>query len=386
MRRPIDIAGLFALAALLLAGCTTGRVAPSDLQRPSLTFETDLFGERPEIVEPAQIFALTDSQRQAFLDFFDDPAQQRAPAHKRVRRYLEIVTEGFDFHNDTRTAAEALRTSEGNCLTLALLTTALADLADVEVGYQIVKSTPVFEMTGSVVTRGLHVRSILYDPSWEPGTTLFLRRPGIQFDFFPTGTERFVSNLSHREYVAMYYSNIAGEAIAGGDNRLAFWLSLTSLDVAPDNVIALNTIAVAYRRAGDEAKAEEILRYGIATAPKEVSFLRNYSALLERQGRVEEAAEIDAALDALDDANPFDGVMAGQLAYSDGDYREAITHFRRAAKIAPYLHEAHMGMALAYLKLGNANRGKAELKRAIEKTQRRTTRSIYEAKLATLNY
>ncbi len=332
------------------------------------------------------MFALSENQEQAFFEYSNDPKRRNLAAHKLVKQYLESVTQDFDFHNDTRTASEALQTSEGNCLSLAILTTALADLAGVEVGYQLADSTPVFELTGSVVSKGLHVRSILYDPSWTSpmdGGILFTR-PGIRVDYFPDGTERFVGNLSYSDYVAMYYSNVAGEALADGDLDTAFWFSLESLAISRDNVGALNTMAVVYRQAGDEAMAEAIYKYGIDKMPKAVSLLRNYRVLLKRQGRTEEAEAVDARLAALDDRNPFDWIVAGRQAYLDGEYREAISHYRRAADQAPYLHEAYHGMALAYLKLGDADRAESALERALENSRRRATASRYQAKLAAL--
>lgn len=353
---------------------------------PALTFATERFGERPQIIEPKDLFALSESQEQAFLEHFNHPARRDLAAHKRVHEYLELVTKDFDFRNDTRTASEALDTSEGNCLTLAILTTALADLADVEVGYELVDSAPVFELTGSVVSKGVHLRSVLYDPAWASPLRrqILFSRPGIRIDYFPTGTERFVGNVSHADYVAMYYSNIAAEALADGDLDNAFWFSLESLTVSPDNITALNTIAVVHRQAGDEVTAEAIYSYGIDRRPKSVSLLRNFRALLIRQGRTAEAEAIHARLAILDDSNPFDWILAGRQAHRESEYREAITHYRRAVKQAPYLHEAYLGMALAYVQLGDMNRAEAALQRALETTQRRATASRYEAKLAAL--
>lgn len=385
LKVPVFNVGLIGACALL-AACATAERAGSDEASPSLVFAAERFGDRPPVIEPADIFALTESQAQAFLEFFDDPTHRHLGAHERVMEYLDRVGDDFDFHSDTRTASAALETHEGNCLTLAILTTALADLAGVEVGYQLVDSAPVFELTGSVVSKGVHVRSILYDPSWTPPTAggFLSVRPGIRVDYFPDGTERFAGNLSYPDYLAMYYSNVGGEALADGDLDTAFWYALESLAVSPDNVAALNTIAVVYRQAGDDAMAETVYRYGIDKAPRAVSLLRNYRILLTRQGRSAEADAIEARLSRLHDLNPFDWIVAGRQAYFEGEYREAIGHYRRAAEKAPYLHEAYHGMALAYLKLGDAERAETALRRALENSRRQATTSRYQAELAAL--
>lgn len=372
---------LLALAATVLGACATQSAPTPAGEQPVLEFPDTLFGERPRVPEIADIFYLPEARESDFLHFFRSPIRNDLPAHRRVQQYLVEVTEKFDFHNDTFMAAESLEASAGNCLSLAILTTALADLAGVEVGYQLVEGSPVFELRGDVGVRGLHVRSLLYDPS---STTRIGQRNGIKIDYFPDGSERFVDNLSHDEYYALYYSNVAGEALANGNYELAYWYLLESLELAPNNSKALNMMAVAYHRMGDSETAERIYRFGIDWLPEKVSFLRNYRTLLETQERREEAAAIAAMLAKIEEPNPFDWLAAGRNAYTSGHYREAIDLYQRAVDIAPYLHQGYLGLALAHLRIGENRSAERHLERAIEHAQRVDTRSMYQAKLAAL--
>ena len=373
------------LLVLLLAACATNQVSTPSAYQTTLSFDPGLFGERPDIVDAADLFDLRERQEAAFLEFFHDPAKQATPPHVRIYDYLLFTTSDFDFHNDTRTATQALDSSSGNCLSLAILTTALANLANVETGYQLVDSTPVFERRGSVVSKGIHVRSILYDPTWQPEkeSVAARKRPGIRFDYFPEDTDRvrLIGNLSSAAYVAMYYSNVAGEAIATGDINSAFWYLLESLKQKPENTIALNMLAIVYRRAGDEGMTEQIYKYGIDSLPEKASFLRNYHFLLKHQGRNAEAESISKSLAKLNDRNPFTWVNAGRSALANGEHRDAVKYFKKALEIAPYLHEAYALMAIAHLRMGDKTRGERELKHALENAQRQTMRSLYQAKL-----
>ena len=376
---------LTVLLTVLLAACATSHVRKPSADQTDLSFDASLFGEKPRIVGANDLFELRDNQRQAFLEFFNSPAQQATPAHERIYHYLLLTTSEFDFHSDTRTAAQVLDSSSGNCLSLAILTTALANIANVETGYQLVDSTPVFERKGDVVSKSIHVRSILYDPTWQPGEgdVAEFERPGIRFDYFPEDTDRvrLIGNLSSSAYTAMYYSNIAGEALANGDINSAFWHLLESLEQEPENTIALNTMAVVYRRAGDVRMAEQIYQYAVDNLPGDVSILRNYLALLKSQGRIEEARSISRSLAAFDDDNPFNWVNAGRSALADGEHREAIRYFDQALELAPYLHEAYALKAVTHLRMGNRKRAERELKQALENAHRQTTRSMYQAKL-----
>jgi len=65
--------------------------------------------------------------------------------------------------------------------------------------------------------------------------------------------------------------------------------------------------------------------------------------------RSAESDEIDRSLSQLDDPNPFDWISAGQNAYDANEFRRAIGFFRKGADHAPYVHEAHFGLAKAKL-------------------------------------
>lgn len=386
---------VIALAVFLVSGCATHQsqfrpdnqsTKPVDETRPTLTFSNGLFGEPPDIIPVADIFRLSDKQQADFKRYFDSPILQNTPAHERVFTYLRDITMYFGYQGNTFTAEQALLNASGNCLSLAILTTALAKLADVDTAYQLVDSTPVFESHKDIVYRGQHVRTKLFRTDIEHGESKFLLgRNGLLIDYFPTRGARFVANISEAEYIAMYYNNLASEAIAQGDLDTAFWLLLKTLELTPDAAGAINSMAVIHRRAGDMDKAEEIFEYGITHLDDKIGLLRNYRVLLEQQGRHDEVARINRRLAQIDDPNPFDWLHAGHGAYSDGDFREAVLFYRKAAKIAPYLHESYAGMAKAYYMTGDYDGAEQAFKTALEKSQRLSTRSMYEAKLFALS-
>lgn len=133
---------------MLLTACSTNQFSVPYSDESSLSFDANLFGDRPSIVSAANLFELRESQKTAFLDYFHDPSRQSTIPHERVYNYLHTTTADFDFHNDTHTATETLDNAADNCLSLVILTTALAKLANVETGYELVDSTPVFERRG----------------------------------------------------------------------------------------------------------------------------------------------------------------------------------------------------------------------------------------------
>jgi len=351
----------------------------------NISFDSDLFGDQPKIITVADIYRLSDDQQKAFQTYFRDPALQGIPAHRRLYDYLESITMNFGYQGETYAAEVALRRSSGNCLSLAILTTALAQLAGVDVGYQLVDSSPVFEAQGKVVFRGQHVRTKLYEPRREAVDGEFvIRRGGLLVDYFPNAGDRFVSNINKAEYQAMYYNNLASEAISREDYGKAFWLLRRALELTPYDAGAINSMAIVYRRAGNVEKSEEIYRYGIKNLSNKVSLLRNYRVLLSEQERFAEVEELNLALAELDEDSPFDWLHAGHDAFAKNEFGEAISYSQKAVEIAPYLHESYAGLAKAHYKLGNRVRAKRELINAQKFSYRKSIQSLYQAKLIAL--
>ena len=368
----------------VIVGCSAMEHSPG-IPPVSLSFESDLFSESPGIATVADIYSLTEEQQHDFLAYFNSPLVRNIPAHRRVYDYLETITTNFTYQGETFTAQSALKESSGNCLSLAILTTALARLAGVETGYQLVDSAPVFESHGGVVFKGLHVRTKLFDPAWQPKQGVFtLSRPGLLVDYFPSDGDRFISNITEAEYTVMYYNNLAGEAISREDYSDAFWSLRKSLELMPGNAGAINSMAIVYRRMGDLAKSEEIYQYGISYLPNKISLLRNYRILLRQQARFDEVEKINAILAKLDDPSPFDWLHEGQSAYNDGQFKDAVFFYKKAAEMAPYLHESYAGMARAYYQLGDRSGARRELINARKYSSRQSIQSMYQAKLMAL--
>ncbi|HET6628372.1 MAG TPA: tetratricopeptide repeat protein [Woeseiaceae bacterium] len=387
MRRHSLLSWLLLTGAMLwLAGCAAvPPVAPPAHIHPIVFADPGQFGTRPEIPTPDEIHALTEAQREAFRDYLDAHENSKVPLHRRVYEYLEQVTQDFNYQGDTFMAADALALGRGNCLSLAILTTALAQLAGVDIGYQLVDDIPVYQLTGQLVKRGVHVRSILYASRAKQDGVVLFSRPGIVVDYFPIGGSRFVGNLGEHGYVAMYYRNIAVEALEREDYRSAYWYAVESLQFAPENSAGLNLLAVVYGRAGDERKAEAIYRYGLQVADNQLGLLKNYRSLLLRTGRDAEAHAIEERLARMDDPSPLHWLELARSAYQDREYRLAIGYYGRALELAPYLHEGYLGLARAYYEAGELERAERALKDALENAFRSSTRSLYQAKLQALN-
>lgn len=380
------VGGLFGLLLLIaLPACTVMPAAQDRAIVPLLVQAGEYHGTRPHLPTPADVHHLTVQQQQHFLDYFHSSVREAVPPPDRLYSYLQRSETGFEYSNETLMASAAIALNSGNCLSLAIKTTALAQLVGLEVGWQLLSDAPVYDLRGPFVEKGVHVRSLIYNPVWEEGARWHDPGPysiGITIDYLPTGRERFIKNIRYEDYLAMYYRNLAVESLRSGDSDLAWWYAMEALEYAVDHPDALNTLAVISRQQGRHDVAEEIYRYAISRADDKLTLLKNYRSLLASKGRLVDAARIEAQLEAIPDTSPFNWYQVANSAFDEQDYRRAIRYYQRALTLAPYLHEAYLGIATAWYQLGQQDRAEQALRQAIAQASRRSSRKAYETKLA----
>jgi tetratricopeptide (TPR) repeat protein len=389
---------LLLTGSMLLTACASHSALDSstpevaDLATSSLTttvfrYQTaGAFAARPLIPDATALHRLTPAQLRALQDYLNAPENIHLLMHERVFNYLKLLTDTFAYYGETLSASEALARQSGNCLTLAILTTALAEAAGVEIDYQLLQDVPVFEYEGRLVVKGVHLRSILYQQGWTPPifNNLFVQRPGLKVDYFPSERERFMANVKRAGYLAMYYHNRAVEALEAGRLNEAYWFALEALQFDPNDAAAINTLAITHRRAGLLERAEALYQQGLAIADDKLLLLKNYRVLLEFQGRRAEARQLAKQLESFDDPSPYHWLQLAQLAESEQDYATAARYYHRVIDMAPYMHEAHLGLALADYHLGRLPSAVSALREAVKQAAKPATRRLYEAKLAAL--
>lgn len=114
---------------------------------------------------PEELLSLAPEQAQDFTDWYNADRRAEQPGHDRLRNYLLSHLNGFDYVPETLTPIEALARHEGNCMTLAVLTYSLTQLAGLEHAFQLVNTPPIFDRERNVIIGSDHVRSRVYEPT-----------------------------------------------------------------------------------------------------------------------------------------------------------------------------------------------------------------------------
>ena len=370
------------LACAMLSACATQPAAPL---RPGQFFNDAAFRPRATPVG-TNVFAVSDAMRR-FLEVDIGPQLRRMG---RLDGFVDAVQNGTQLKlkydsSITRTAAEAFDRRAGNCISLIIMTAALAKELDLPVFYQRVYSDDSWSRDGDILFRSGHVNMVL---RWRLGENLFAtdRNREVTVDFLPEEDVRGykTSSLEERTVVAMFMNNRAAESLARGQLDDAYWWAREAIMRDSGFLEAYNTLGVIYRRHGDLREAELVSRELLARGPDNPTFIANLAAVLDAAGQQREAQALLQKLQRIEPYPPFHFMDQAQLALKNGDLNKAIGLFKRELARDPDYHAAHFGLAAAYFQLGDFASAQAHLATAMQNSTTRRDHELYAAKLERL--
>ena len=115
--------------------------------------------------------------------------------------------------------------------------------------------------------------------------------------------------------------------------------------------------------------------------PGNTHVMSNLVPVLDSLGRSAESKSLARALEQLEPNPPYSFFNRGMAAIQRSDFNAARDLFAREIDRAPYHHEFHYWLAVAYAGLGDGERARKELVMALETSTSRDDRAMYAAKL-----
>ncbi|UGQ45734.1 tetratricopeptide repeat protein [Massilia endophytica] len=366
------------LGALLLSACSIAPLAPP----PDDLFADHLFQAADDQIPTEAIFALTPAMK----DY--------AASVSRTMRRSEAQQALFDalYKRDqlqldydsavTRTAAQAFESRMGNCLSLVIMTAALAREMGMEVKFQNVISGTTWSRSGDIYFNSGHVNVVLGSHrSLSDQGFGYYRSRVVDFMPVPDSYRKIEEIIDEGTVLAMFMNNRAAEALAQGKLDNAYRWARRSIETRGDLLQAYNTLAVIYQRHGNLPQAEHVLRFAMARSPENVAVMQNLVNLLDQRGQTAEAAMYRQKLASIDPEPAFHYFRLGQKAMEEGNYRKAREMFARELDREPDYHEFHFWYALASWQLGDYRAANEHMKQAEASSTTRKDHELYAGKL-----
>jgi Tfp pilus assembly protein PilF len=358
------------------------------LPRASL-FADALFAPPSKPVDASRVFEI-DEQMRAYLKN-DVQTGTRLKGPRQALFDALYTTGGLKLDYDTaitRDAREAFAARSGNCLSLVILTAAMAKAMGVPVQYQSVFVPESWSRSQGITFYDGHV-NISLRPTRGTGriSNLGKSESGLMtIDFvapeFLDGRRARV--IGENTIVSMYLNNLSAEALAAGKVDDSYWYAREAILQDPRFSSAYNTLAVVYRRKGDLARAEQLLAKLIEEEPGNVVTLTNMLLVKRDLGQAGEAERLARELKELQPFPPFYYFDQGVAAMKAGNYVTAKQMFEKEVHRAGNYHEFHFWLALAYLQLGEPKQAQRQLNLALETSTTEASAQLYAGKLAHL--
>lgn len=333
-----------------------------------------------DVETPADLFKLSPQQEQHFFTYYNDPAHKDVLPNLRLANYLEDLMLTFSYAGDTLKAQDVVGNRYGNCLSLALLTTAFAKLVGLDVKYQQVHTPPLYRRIDGILTTSTHVRSVVLGPKPERKGDIIFTRKRVIIDYFPSRLNDRGNYISEADFISMYYQNKSAEVL-GKNPDLAYSYIAQAMKLNTANASTLNTLAVLYRSNGYSKEARALYEFAIENDIESVHTLSNFAVLLKKVGDMKTLAKIGDMYLKADDDNPYRWVDLGDAFLARGNLSNAETFFNKAIAAGPYLSEGYSGLAKVYFMQGKMVHAESMMEKAVSLTLPSGNRELYTAKL-----
>jgi len=285
-----------------------------------------------------------------------------SPASSESRRTQEVVDYifsrlGLEYAlNPTRNAVETHRTAKGNCLSFVNLFVGIGRHVRLNPFYVEVEDYQRWNYSdGIVVSRGHIVGGLRIDGELST------------FDFLPYRTKGYRDFEPIDDVMAMahYYNNLGAEALMRGDLAEAAPNLEIATSLAPDFEKAVNNLGVAMLRSGDADGAIALYQRGLELNPSSVPLLTNMARANQDLGLLDTATAILDQIEAVNHTNPFFFIYRGELALAGGDHVQALAYMRKALAVDTEVPETHVGLLKVFLAMGDYERARHHLSRAL---------------------
>lgn len=371
------------LLCLALGACADG---PAPIAASEPLFSDASFAPPSERIVAADIFKVSPDMR-AYLD---SRVAEEVAQHGEARGLVEALFKDRRLQLDydaeyTRNAAQAFDARAGNCLSLAIVTGAMAKELGLQVRYHSVTTSEHWERDGDLLELVGHVNVSVGMPvpkvrTWgfntDSWTVDFLspsdmKGPGHPSDF----------RIPHRSDVPEQPGRRGLGAQAHGRRVL---VDQKRRRIEPSFSSLYNTLGIIYFRKGMLARAESALHFALSLEPDNSETWNNLALVLRHGGHAEQAAAIERQHPSSGAATLAAAIDGGMKANESGDYARALELFKRALRTSSDNHELHYLLAVTYLNLGDRRLAMEHLLKAEDDSTTARQRSIYASKVELL--
>lgn len=317
-----------ALTCLLLQACSQAAVTEYTFaQLPTFVDSTEQIDayQALSLIQEKELLLLNDEMKR----FVDQHVDRSQPLRQQVHSlYLALRSPEFldleYFPNKTFTAKEVFEQGQANCLGFSSLFIAMARYADIDARYQLISKNPSWNKRGQLVQLNIHVNVIVP----LPGDYHYV------IDIDPQPIQRWDNQhfVSDDTAVALYYNNLAIDALIQRDLSQAYAYLINAIKLAPEQELLWTNLGTVLRKNNQPVEAAEIYDVALKINPRSNTAINNLSVLYSAIGEEEKATFYADQIRRYRNRNPYYHYQLSLQAQQSGNYEQAISHMKDAIK------------------------------------------------------
>jgi tetratricopeptide (TPR) repeat protein len=335
-----------------------------------------------------QIFYLDE----AALAFIDKQGQGIRTEETKIRRFIKAVFErtelSMNYASDANTvASETFKRAKANCLSLSIMTYAMAKHAGLDSYFQIVDIPEYWTRRNGYSMLNGHINLRIKPRSRVGIQTLFENTFVVDFDSEISAKKFPAVPVDESVVLSMFYNNKGADALLEKELDKAYAYFRASVLNNPNHAGTWVNLGYLYRLANDYDSAEMAYQQAIAISKEQLTAWENLAILYKLQGKAKQAADIQYEIERKRKQNPFYHQMLAEVDRDYGDFDSSISHYLNAISLDRNQHQFYFGLASAYFEKGDIDNSARYLKVAKRKAGRSALAEVYGNKLSALaNY
>jgi hypothetical protein len=374
---------IYVIGLVLLSGCnSTINNTTTEVQNANTLLNHSLFVQQPTYSVEA-IFALPPAEQDRFLHYHLNALSNGVREDRIIASYLEDKLKHFTYDGATLSAAQTLTEDKGNCISLAILTQAYANVIGIETSFREVASIPVYRMTGQTLLISTHLNTKLIAPFQDEEGWITAIRPGTVIDYFPEQDTHLVGTTTVDDLISKFYANLATKALLASEFDIAYSYIHQALRYVKNDPELINIAAILHRRIGDLDTAKLLFGFALEHGFLSTNLIANYASLAQATNDQELIERLDIINEKIA-KTPFDIITIAQKAVKNKQYVKAEALLMPLTQAYSYLPEPYIELAKLYYYKNNVSKSKYYLLEALNKAEDRDKLNIYQAKLSTL--
>lgn len=358
---------------------TTVYITPSEM----LLYDKGFVGFKEIQIESEQEIFTLDDEAKVFVKATIEPITNKtAQMEALVRAIFDRSDLNLLYQGDANnTANETFHSRAANCLSMSIMTYAMATEAGFHVDFQEIMIPEFWTRKAGFSLLNGHINlkiSAPHDPN-----AFMLNARSFQVDFDPqssrSGLQKKVVNK--QAVMARFYSNKGADALLRKDYTSAYAYFREALLFDPYFDSGWVNLGIVYRLSGYFNQAEKTYQHALGLNSDSLTAWENLAYLYKFTGREKEAEDILAEVEYKRNRNPYYHLNLGEQEMEQEHWDQALAHFRKALTIDRSKHEVYFGLARAYFEIGELQQSLRYLKQAKIKAHNRQDEDKYQNKL-----